>query len=166
MKRYYDICKKIGAYVAVFLLGVLLLQLMASANIKLMEASQRLEVDEMVAPYLIRSTAAILMGMLVKWRRVLEIIKKGFRFNLKLVPGIVLGLISLIPPYQLFYYFRIGRFLPAVDFSNISSLFSLGLEGLLTTLFIAPLFSGGGIVLVLSVVAGVLIVEGLNNNSS
>ncbi|UNC91307.1 hypothetical protein [Candidatus Contubernalis alkaliaceticus] len=73
MKHHYSTFKKIGAYIAVFLLGVLLLQLMASANIKLMEANQRLQADNMVVPYLIRATAAILMGVLVKWRRVLDI---------------------------------------------------------------------------------------------
>ncbi len=165
MKRNYVVFKNAGAYIAIFIFGVLLLQLIASANIKLMEASQRLQPDDMVAPYLIRSASAILMGMLVKWRRVLEIVEKGFKFNPKLVPGIVLGLISSIPTYHLFYFFRLGRFQP-IDFSNISNLFSFGFEGFFSTLFIAPFVAGGGTTLVLSVVAGVLIVEGLSDNSS
>lgn len=159
MKDWRINYKDIGAYLLVFFIGLLLLHLMAAAQFEYNEANQRLSTDEMLKPYLIKYLGGILMGVLVKWRTVLKIAQGEININLKLLPGIILGLISLFPVWFLPRLFPI--YTPPLDFSSLSRLLSLGLEGL-PTLFFSPFMIGGGIPLVLSVAAGVLMIEGLH----
>ncbi|RQD75103.1 MAG: hypothetical protein D5R97_06790 [Candidatus Syntrophonatronum acetioxidans] len=148
--------KKVGTYILIFLMGLFLVQVISSFHLELARLSQRIQVEKMMVPYLIRSLGCILFGMLVKWRWLLEILKGNLRINSRLIPGVLLAIISLIPQ---FYYLYISRITVPL-LLNIPDTISQGWGPVLRSLFIAPLIQGS-IPLVLGVAAGVLIVEGL-----
>ena len=82
-------------------------------------------------------------------------LKKNVEPNIKLPFGIVLGVISIIPPY-IFTYFGIGSVV------TLDTLASGNISAILRSLFLGPFMAGNlSVPLVLSVIAGVLIIEGL-----
>jgi len=156
VKKWSINYREVGAYLLVFITGLFLLQLITSANLEMTRLGQRLQGEEIVIPFLIRALGGLMFGALIKWRSLYRIIKGNLQLNLKLIPGVLLALISFIPQHYFFYIYRINVPLllnPSVQLSH-------GLNSILRSLFIAPL-QHGSISLVLSVAAGVLIVEGL-----
>ena len=147
--------KRLFVYIAVILIGIVLVQLILIAEVKLNFA----EPEDMYPPYFYRSLLGILLGILVKWRGLINMLKKNVEPNIKLPFGIVLGVISIIPPY-IFTYFGIGSVV------TLDILTSGNISAILRSLFLGPFMTGYSVPLVLSVIAGVLIIEGVHNSKN
>gem|GEM_PF-4089373 len=155
--------KEIIKYVIVFVVGFILLQLITMTNMELSKAIERIDTEKMVVPYLFRSLCGIFFGFLIKWRAFLKLFRGNAGVNAKLFPGILLALISLTPH---FYLARLFRLSGPFTFSTIQDIFSYEFSSVINMLFVSPVvFGGGAVIMVLSVSAGLLIVEGLYKNA-
>ncbi len=142
--------KKIILYVIVAILGVLLLNLIATAQIKASECGYYLDTDGLVLWHAFGGVFAFLFGVLLEWRTVVKLLKKEIRlgFSWLHICAIVILIISLIPPSIIIIYIGI-RF----PFTHGAGGFSL----------IAGALAHSSVVQkILSVVAGSFIIKGLS----
>ncbi|MCC5912690.1 MAG: hypothetical protein JJT76_19915 [Clostridiaceae bacterium] len=137
--------KKITCYVLVTILGILLFNLLTANHLEMQQAANKLEAEKLPRLHFIRVIYGLLLGLLVKWQIIIESFKGNKQLNLKLLLGVMLFLISLIPPITAMEQFSINMPFPRA---------SIGMN-----MIKAPFLYGFN-QLVLSVVSGVVIAEG------
>jgi hypothetical protein len=141
--------RKFISYIIVVALGILLLNLVATAQLHANTSAQNIDSDGIVMWHIIGVVFALLFGVLTEWSNVWKLVKKELRtgFSALCVFGILLFAISLIPPSTFVTLFGIN-----FPFTYGEGSFSL----------IAGAISNSSIVqYILSVVAGGMIIKGL-----
>ncbi|MCF8011706.1 MAG: hypothetical protein K9L17_07185 [Clostridiales bacterium] len=141
--------KEIGYYIVVIILSILILNFLTLNQIEINDKVERLDVEEIIGLLIINKILGFTLGVLVKWRLVIQYFKGNFGINLKLIPGLLIFLLSFIPSITIAKIFGLG--IP----------FPQGPIGL--NIIYAP-FLHGNVQLPLSVIAGVLVTEGLYKN--
>ncbi len=152
-----------GIYCLIFIIGLLLIHLITSTHISLVySGGPKVQAQEMLSTFIIRAVGCMLFGILIKWKNTLSIFKGNLKPNLKLIPGIILAAMALVPPYYSMLVFPITS-TPSPDLSHLLHLLlELDLNHFFRALIIGP-YQHGEIIFIpiISIAAGVLIIEGL-----
>jgi hypothetical protein len=144
--------KKIVPYFVVGILGILLINLIASNYLALSKSASRIEIDEVVMQHIRGTLYCLLLGVLLEWRTVVKLIKREAKlsFSPLLIPGIIILLISSLSPFT---FLRFGINFPFPDSTNFLSF------------FVGPLSQSFGIQNILAVIAGSIIGKSLSKNA-
>ena len=144
--------KRIISYIVVGIIGVILVNLIASNSLDMQASVSRLEVNEAIMQHLLATLYCFLLGVLLEWRTVVRLIKKERKLLASplLIPGLILLLISCLSPVVILM--RMGIFLP---FPHSTKFLSF---------FFGPLAQSSRVQNLLAVVAGSLIIRGLSKN--
>ena len=142
--------RKFIPYIIVAALGILLLNLVATAQIHAHTSAQKIDMNSYVMWHIIGAAFAFLFGVLTEWRNLLKLVKKELRtgFSALCAFGILLFAISLIPPSTFLTTFGIN-----FPFTYGGGSFSL-IVGAMTHSSIVQY--------ILSVVAGGMLIKGLS----
>ncbi|MGF7184252.1 hypothetical protein GGQ84_000335 [Desulfitispora alkaliphila] len=149
--------KELISYIIIGLIGILLLNLYSANSLELREAIDRLMHEKIFKLHLLGVLYIFMLGILVKWRTVLKLVTRKIKLKLNslLIPGIILLLISSIPPiYILSIPSQIG-------FASTFLPFPRGNVGI--DMLLGPLIHGS-IQPMLSALSGVIIIQGLHKN--
>jgi hypothetical protein len=140
---------KIIPYIIVVALGILLLNLVATAQLHLHAYAQRIDMDGVIMWHILGALFAFLFGVLTEWRKTLMLVKKEIRISISAlcVFGILLFVISLIPPWTFVMLFGIN-----FPFTYGGGSFSL---------IVGALSHSSIVQYILSVVAGGMVIKGL-----
>lgn len=141
--------KRIVGYTLIIILGILILNLLAANQSNMQAAADRLHTHRLTRLHLIRAVYGLILGLLVKWQVIIKLIQGNFErnlMNLKLFSGVLLFLISLFPPMAFSQQFGLSTPFP---------LSQIGIH-----IIWAP-FQYGTTQLIISIISGVLIAEGL-----
>ncbi|MFZ7102088.1 MAG: hypothetical protein ACOWWO_05415 [Peptococcaceae bacterium] len=146
--------RKLIPYIIVVALGILLLNLIATAQLHMHTSAQNIDTNAYVMWHMIGVAFAFLLGVLTEWPKVLKLVKKELRigFSALCVFGILLFSISLIPPSTFLMLFGIN-----FPFTYGGGSFSL-IAGAMTHSSIVQY--------ILSVVAGGMVIKGLTQKIS
>ncbi len=73
---------KIIPYIIVVALGILLLNLVATAQLHLHAYAQRIDMDGVIMWHILGALFAFLFGVLTEWRKTLMLVKKQIRISI------------------------------------------------------------------------------------
>ena len=140
--------KRILLYLAIGIIGILLINLFASHYIQMEKAAQSFDMQKMKSLYFLGPLYCFLLGVLIRWRAVQMLITREIKLrpNLLLVPGILLLFAGCLSPAHIV---PLGVHLP----------FPEGGVGL--NMLLGPLEVSARINNILSIIAGAVIVRGL-----
>jgi|GEM_PF-2366013 len=139
--------KKAIPYIIATIIGILLINLLASHYMQMEKATQMFDLETIMQTYFLGTLYCFLIGVLLKWRAVAMLIMKKvkLRLNLLLVPGVLLLLVSFLNPG---YYVTLGVYMPFPE------------GGVGMNMLLGPLQLTMRIQNILSVIAGTIIVRG------
>ncbi len=102
--------RKIIPYIIVVALGILLLNLVATAQLHMNEFMKKFDIDGLIMWHILGAAFAFLFGVLTEWRKTLMLVKKEIRvsFSALCAFGILLFVISLIPTWTFVMLFGIN----------------------------------------------------------
>ena len=143
---------KIGSCIGVAIVGIIILNLLTANHLALQDAAGRGETGDLTRLHFVRIGYGLSLGLLVRWRWIVKRIKernKPVFTSLTFVSGLVLLFISIFPPIAYLQQFGLSTPFPQS---------SIGLHVLW-----AP-FNYGMSQTILSVLAGILLVEGLDKS--
>ena len=144
--------KRVLPYIAVGILGILLLNLIASNALLMEKYGNRLEMKAALIHILV-TLYCFLFGVLLEWRTVVKLVKREAKPSLSplLIPGFIILLISCISP--IIFVMHVGIIFPFPDGTGFLNF------------LVGPLALSSRIQNILAVAAGVMIMRGLSKNA-
>lgn len=148
--------KKVILPIVLIIIGIFLLNFISAYRMGEAAAAQVLDIKVATRMHIISVLFAFLLGVLVKWKSIVALIQKqaSIKISGESILGLILLLIALIPPAIVFIHIS-GRILPEVI------LLPFPKESLGVNMILAPLSWGNGIQIMLGVISGVFISQGL-----
>lgn len=143
--------KKIISYIIVVILGVVLLNLVASAQIRASEFASRMKIDGMILWHIYAGVFAFLFGVLLEWHTIVKLLKREIRpgYSWLHICAILMLIISFIPP--------------VIFITNMGIRFPFTYRG--SSLIVGALSHTSVVQKILSVVAGSFIIKGLSHKA-
>jgi len=145
--------KRILLYLAIGIIGILLINLIASNSLLIEKGVSEIDITKAIALHILGTLYCFLLGVLLEWRIIEKLIKKEAKlgFSPLLIPGIIILLIGAIPPIMIAILF--GIHFPFPEGTTILSF------------FIGPLSHSSKIQNLLAVIAGSIITKSLTRNT-
>ncbi len=142
--------KKTIVFIGVGFVAWLLLSVYTSLLLDIRLAASRLDVNQMTMLHIYAMIVCFLFGVLLEWKQLVSLFsnKISVKISSKLILGVILLLISLLPP--VFY---------VMQFSSLHMPFPKGGVGINMVFGLFNQFSN--VQAILSVVAGTLVIKGL-----
>jgi hypothetical protein len=135
--------KKVLSFISVFILGLTILNGISELYRTTSVAAITTIDNEILLKYFFISLLSILLGILVEWKKLLNILKGKIKVNWLFIPSVILLVASLVPSTYMILFF---------GFTSYQTL----PHGLL----IAP-FQNTHTILILNILAGILIIRSL-----